>query len=152
MRRSWFRCKHAWRWKSEHMDCTVGWTYEGVLCSAGNTEHGCLWEYPVLAKLPEVQRTKDGKVDFVYGDQEVAKSSTATLDHVLLAGEIISFECWHVGRVPALFGNIVLDSRNRTIGFGKVCTECNTIVVSYRNDTEQADLWCVLGQELLFSQ
>ena len=63
-----------------------GWEYEGVLCTLGKGKHGCLWEYPILAKLPQGRKTEAGKAEFAYEDQEVAKSSSAKRDHVFLTG------------------------------------------------------------------
>ena len=68
------------------MAFSAGWEYSGTLAEAGNTDSGSLWEYPVLAKLPQAKAAEDGKILFEYNDQEVGVSSTAERDHVLLTG------------------------------------------------------------------
>ena len=66
----------------------AGWKYQGTLCEADNTDTGCLWEYPVLAKLPEASTSEEGDVVFDYRDQEVASSSAAERDYVFLTGDL----------------------------------------------------------------
>lgn len=65
----------------------TGWEYHGTLVEAENTDDGTLWEYPVLAKLPQAETGDDGQIKFEYGQQEVGVSSTADRDHVFLTGE-----------------------------------------------------------------
>lgn len=67
----------------------AGWKYHGTLVEAGNTDNGTLWEYPVLAKLPQAKTDENGRILFEYGDQEVGVSSTADKDHVFLTGQFI---------------------------------------------------------------
>ena len=64
----------------------AGWKFTGTLVEADNTETGCLWEYPLLLKLPEARKGDDGQIHFDYNDQEVGKSSSAERDHVFLTG------------------------------------------------------------------
>ena len=68
----------------------TGWKFTGTLCAASSTDHGCLWEYPNLVKLPQAERKEDGTVAFEYKDQEVGVASEASRDHVLLFGKIHS--------------------------------------------------------------
>ncbi len=66
----------------------AGWEFTGTLCGAKDTDHGCLWEYPNLLKLPQATMAGDGTVAFNYENQEVGVASEATRDHVLLFGTL----------------------------------------------------------------
>ena len=71
----------------------AGWVYQGTLVEADNTDNGCLWEYPVLAKLPQSSAGTHGEIKFDYGQQEVGVSSSADLDHVFLTGQPLCLSC-----------------------------------------------------------
>lgn len=59
---------------------------------ADTTETGNLWEYPLLAKLPQAKRGDDGQILFDYTDQQVGVSSKAERDHVFLTGINLDIE------------------------------------------------------------
>lgn len=57
-----------------------------MLCDAENGKNGCLWEYPLLARLEEAAVAEDGSIVFEPA-QEFRERDTRDRQHVFLTGK-----------------------------------------------------------------
>lgn len=76
-----------------------------MLCDAENGDNGCLWEYPLLARLEEASVAEDGSIVFEAAE-EFRERDSRDRQHVFLTGKPFHKPCkgtlFTVARLPIL--------------------------------------------------